>query len=56
VFRSAIDFRRNLAAFREPLWRLLRDEAGQNLIEYALVATLVGPGCGGFDEDAQSED
>jgi pilus assembly protein Flp/PilA len=44
VFRFAIDFRRNLEAFRKPLWRLLRDEAGQDLIEYALVAALVGLG------------
>lgn len=44
VFRFAIDFRRNLEALREPLWRLLRDEAGQDLIEYALVAALVGLG------------
>jgi pilus assembly protein Flp/PilA len=44
VFHFAIDFRRNLEALREPLSHLLRDEAGQDLIEYALVAALVGLG------------
>ncbi|MBB5059959.1 pilus assembly protein Flp/PilA [Granulicella aggregans] len=36
--------RNTFKAFQKPLRRFLRDEAGQDLIEYALVAALVGLG------------
>jgi pilus assembly protein Flp/PilA len=43
-FRYTIDLRNTFKAFQKPLLRFLRDEAGQDLIEYALVAALVGLG------------
>jgi pilus assembly protein Flp/PilA len=43
-FQCGIDLREMFEAAREPLRRFLRDEAGQDLIEYALVAALVGLG------------
>ena len=43
-FRYAIELRNTFKAFQKPLRRFLRDEAGQDLIEYALVAALVGLG------------
>ena len=44
LFHYAIDLKKNFEAVREHLCRLLRDEAGQDLIEYALVAALIGLG------------
>ena len=44
VFRFAIHLRKSFQVAQKPLHRLLRDEAGQDLIEYALVAALVGLG------------
>lgn len=39
-----IGIRRHLTAVSANLKRLLRDESGQDLIEYALLAALVGLG------------
>lgn len=39
-----IDVRNKLKGARELLGHLLRDDSGQDLIEYALVAALVGLG------------
>jgi pilus assembly protein Flp/PilA len=44
VFRYAIDLKKNFEVVRKPLQQLLLDEAGQDLIEYALVAALIGLG------------
>ena len=44
VFRSAMNFQGTLKGTASLLRRLLHEEAGQDLIEYALVAALVGLG------------
>jgi pilus assembly protein Flp/PilA len=39
-----IAWQRNVSAARKAMQRLLREESGQDLIEYALIATVIGLG------------